>query len=104
MDISEKIYHEVKVVPLSPWGPTQHTVRIAPGIYWISTSSHGGYYISQERLADMPRKYKKLVFLHDEPQWFEEDSAFIAVVLTWPKLFPKEHVTQALSYFSKIKE
>ena len=91
-----KTYYEIDFVPPSPWGPAQSTTQIAPGIYWISTASHGGYYISQERLADMPQKYKQLVWIKDRPNWFEEDCAWIAVVLTWPKLFSKAVVNAAL--------
>jgi len=35
----------------TPWGPSQTSREIAPGICFYSTASHGGYYLSPDRFA-----------------------------------------------------
>jgi hypothetical protein len=38
----------------TPWGSSQSSRELAPGIVRYDTASHGGYYLSPERVAQMP--------------------------------------------------
>jgi len=67
----------------SPWGQIDNCETIAPGIYRVSTSSHGGYILSPQRLAAMPKALR----LHNDNH-FEEDCEWCLVVLSFPDLFP----------------
>ncbi|HEX4609801.1 MAG TPA: hypothetical protein VH092_16500, partial [Urbifossiella sp.] len=39
----------------TPWGASQSSREIAPGIIRYDTASHGGYYVSPERMLTMPK-------------------------------------------------
>lgn len=64
------------------WGHAQEASEIAPGIYHIVTGGHGGYYLSPERYEQMPEQLRQCSFTKD--RFFEEDSSYIAVELTFP--------------------
>ncbi len=55
----------------SPWGHIQDADQIAPGIWSVSTASHGGFYLSQQRMAALPDYLK--VNTYGQTCWFEED-------------------------------
>jgi len=38
----------------SPWGEVQHSSELAPGIWQVMTASHGGIFLSRQRLDAMP--------------------------------------------------
>lgn len=72
----------------SLWGPIEHCETIAPGIYRVTTLSHGGYLLCDERLAQMPPALR-----HPEGHAFEEDCRWCLVVLAFPDLFsPETHI------------
>lgn len=56
----------------TPWGPSQHTENIAPGLTWVTTASHGG--------------------------WLEEDCDSAAAPLIWPDLFKPSSVAAAVDH------
>lgn len=64
------------------WGHAQEASEIAPGIYHIVTGGHGGYYLSPERYEQMPEQLRQCSFTKD--RFFDEDSSYIAVELTFP--------------------
>jgi len=51
----------------TPWGPAQRAERVADGIVFVPTDGHGGYKLSPERNAAIPRPYRK------SSGWYEED-------------------------------
>ena len=55
---------------LTPWGPGQHLYRIAEGIDYITTASHGGLRLSAERVKQLPASYKPFT---GDKKWAEED-------------------------------
>lgn len=65
------------------WGGRQTRDCIAPGIWWVSTASHGGAWLAPERLAAMPEALRAV----GEGPWFEEDCAWSAVALAFPAEF-----------------
>ena len=71
--------------PATPWGVPDSVRCIAAGIWWVSTPSHGGYWLSPDRLAAMPEPFKVLkTFGSVGPQWFEEDCDWAIVALAFP--------------------
>ena len=71
-------------ITTTPWGKPDTQTVIAEGIIAVTTPSHGGIWLSPERLAEMPEHLRSCSFTHDN--WFEEDTAWCAVALTWPLL------------------
>ena len=78
----------------SPWGPVQSATDVAPGIWFVSTESHGGYLLSNERRFAMPVHLKE-VFTFAGGNWFEEDCDWAIVALAFPDLFPPEALPHA---------
>jgi hypothetical protein len=52
----------------TPWGPAQHQEKVADGIVFVPTEGHGGYKLSKERNAAIPRPYRSA------SGWYEEDT------------------------------
>jgi len=70
----------------TPWGTSQLTEKIAPGIMSYVTASHGGYHLSPSRMASLPDAFKTAKpFLSDG--WFEEDCDWAIVFLAFPTEF-----------------
>lgn len=79
----------------TPWGSSQTIERVADGIRFISTASHGGYHLSPERWAVLIAEFPAFKPWAG-PQWLEEDCDCALVVLTWPELFTDHAVFFAL--------
>jgi hypothetical protein len=73
----------------SPWGQPQGWEKVIPGVWQCHTASHGGWWLSDERLAAMP-EYLKAQTFNRAKQWFEEDSDWALVVRAWPDEFDEE--------------
>lgn len=72
----------------SPWGKPQGWSKVIPGVWSCHTASHGGWWLTPERLEAMPDELKALTFGHSAP-WFEEDSDWALVVRAFPDEFPE---------------
>jgi len=73
----------------TPWGCADHVAAIAPGIWHVTTPSHGGYRVSLPQLAAIPVAWRAAsVNGQGMRGWFEEDCDWCMVTLTWPELFP----------------
>ena len=85
----------------TPWGEAQSISSVADGIIFVSTASHGGFWLSLKRLLEMPHKLREVgteSTLHGDdpwPGWFEEDCEASAVILGFPDEFSKEAVGHA---------
>lgn len=76
---------------MTPWGPAQEATELAPGVTVYSTAGHGGIHLSEERNALVKKKYRRFAALWSKgwgDAWYEEDCAALAVVATYPELFP----------------
>ena len=81
---------EPEATDASPWGPIQYAHNLAEGIVFVSTASHGGFWLSQERRDAVPALWRRYAahWAHGwGDQWYEEDCARSAVILTFPDVF-----------------
>lgn len=86
----------------SPWGSIQNVEHVADGIDFVSTASHGGFRISLERFAEMPRPLRQCTtFTWEGFAWFEEDCDWTAVYLAFPLEFLK---FDGMDKFQKINK
>ena len=84
----------------TPWGKPERTITVAKGIKWISTASHGGYWLSHERMLQMPEHLRKCSYTGDN--FFEEDCSWCAVVLAFPYVFGAQDYAQAKSIYENF--
>ncbi len=73
----------------TPWGLSQHALRYADGIVAHSTASHGGFALSTERNLLVTSA------LRAADGFYEEDCAWVAVVIAYPDLFTDFEKRQA---------
>jgi len=78
----------------TPWGEAQNTTKIADGIFFVSTASHGGFWLSRQRLNEMPKALRQGKFTK-RAHWFEEDCEYVRVAIAFPQWFPSIKEEQA---------
>ena len=61
-----------KTSDMTPWGVAQTIEPIAEGIVFVTTPSHGGLWLSPERVAALPEGYQPFT-CPETRQWAEED-------------------------------
>ena len=74
----------------SPWGHIQDAEQIVPGIWSVSTASHGGFYLSEQRMSALPNHLK--VNIYGQNCWFEEDVEVSLVLLGFAEEFASHPV------------
>lgn len=79
----------------TPWGFSQDSHTIAPGIVRHDTPSHGGYSLSPDRLAEMPAALRAFPPFAGEG-WYEEDCDWAVVVLAFPLAFSHRQIAAAV--------
>ena len=82
------------------WGRADEEQELAPGIVRYWTPSHGGYELSDERMAEMPAHLRACSFTGDN--CFEEDASWCAVALNWPLLFRDDDVDAARKTYEQF--
>ncbi len=80
----------------TPWGESQQTDTIAPGITRVSTASHGGFIISAERRAAMPDTLREFSTFAGGNA-YEEDCDAAIVIAAFPQHFSAAQVASAVS-------
>ena len=58
----------------SPWGKVQHCDTLCPGVFLVSTASHGGTMIAKDMAAALSPAARKCGFKQGGYLCFEEDS------------------------------
>ena len=79
----------------TPWGPSQHQHQIADGIVQVSTASHGGILLSNERNTKLRKTFP------DFTNWaggnaYEEDCDVSVVILAFPECFDDAAIREAV--------
>ena len=102
--LADRIKQIVSGAPTgSPWGRIQTCEQIHPGIWHVTTASHGGLYLSDDRVEQM-----KLLLGDDyntfcgEPQWFEEDCDWALVAIAFRNEFDSKRVQGAINLSRSI--
>lgn len=80
----------------TPWGVADQVRIVAPGIVWCETPSHGGYWLSKERLAQMDPALRSFRPFTGKAAWFEEDCDWAVVVVAFPTFFDPPAVEAAV--------
>ena len=62
----------------SPWGTIDDATKLADGIVFVSTPSHGGIWLSPDRVAQLPKGYDSFI---GSNTWHEEDND--APMIAW---------------------
>lgn len=85
----------------SIWGAIQSATELAPGIWSVSTASHGGLIISEERFNAMPAALRDIETFNQGAgvPVYEEDCDWCIPVLAWPTQFDAAMVLQAKRTF-----
>lgn len=69
-----------------PWGVIEHAAEIAPGWWSVTTSRHGGFVLSLERLATIPLEHRSASLgSHGLFGYFEEDRDWSIVAVAFPE-------------------
>jgi len=80
----------------SPWGAIDRVTEIAPGIVFVSTSSHGGFHLDDERNAQVPLRWRETSWNRQGMAgWYEEDCDWCLVALTFPNVFESDERQKA---------
>lgn len=58
----------------TPWGAPDHAEQVLPGIWRVSSPSHGGYVLSDERQGEMPEALRR------DDHFYEEDVDYALVL------------------------
>lgn len=76
----------------TPWGPPQEVKKIAEGLFWIDTASHGGYWLSPELNKKVPLRDRRRTFCQlGMKGWYEEDEDSDLIHYHFrDRLFPEE--------------
>lgn len=78
----------------TPWGAAQHETKYAPGIVFVSTSSHGGFILSGDAAAHVRKLFPDFkTFAGGDA--YEEDCDFAIVIIAFPHLFNDEKLYAA---------
>lgn len=86
----------MNVIRSSPWGAVQDSEVIADGIVYVSTASHGGIWVSADRLPRIQKVFQDYAeYWSGSCQWFEEDCAAQCVVVSFPEYFGPDQVESA---------
>lgn len=73
-----QVKSHVRVGMRTPWGKADHIRVYAEGIAFVGTPGHGGIKLDRKRQAAMPAA------LRIGGGWYEEDVAYVRVVLAFP--------------------
>lgn len=79
----------------TPWGLADCVTAHGPGIVSVSTPSHGGFRVDRELRERIPSAWRDFAWRWSKGfgvrgEWFEEDFAAWAVVLTFSDRFEVE--------------
>jgi hypothetical protein len=89
----------------TPWGlaaPSEVETIEEDGVYFVSTASHGGYYVTPDAIDAIPGDWREATFNRQGCNgWFEEDCDWAIVALTFPRLFGPQALDSARDIFER---
>jgi hypothetical protein len=81
----------------TPWGPSQHSEKLAHGIVRYSTAGHGGIHLSPTRNVQVHPAWRI------EGGWYEEDLDWNIVAYHFPEAFP-DTVVDGKSFRERVDQ
>lgn len=84
-----------KVGDVTPWGVAQTAEKLCDGVILYGTGSHGGYWVSNERMEQMPELLRGCSTFAGRG-WYEEDVDAMLVILAFPRYFEDKTLWQVL--------
>lgn len=84
---SDEYHWTLQVGGPSPWGPIESVMVIDSGICAVTTAGHGGIWVKDDKLREMPWELRCLKSKYAPPGWYEEDCDWAIVVAAFPHLF-----------------
>lgn len=87
---------KTELPPITPWGAIHTKDETVEGLVFISTASHGGYYVTPELWAILLAKFPGFIPFAGEG-WLEEDVDWSMVPLAFPELFGDEVIRDAVT-------
>lgn len=85
----------------TPWGAAQFVLDVLPGIKSVSTASHGGYWLDDDRLARFVAVFPDFPRWSGSPAWFEEDCDWAAVAVLFPEAFTDAQLSSAVGIMER---
>lgn len=79
----------------TPWGAVQSAYQWADGLYILSTASHGGLWLSPDRVSELRSLFPEFTPCAGWP-WLEEDCDLSLAMLAWPDLFLPVEIREAV--------
>jgi hypothetical protein len=77
----------------TPWGMADGITEVGMGILCVQTPSHGGYYVPDSVLHQIPHKLQVWAAeCSGSRNWYEEDCCWAAVCYAFPYLFPLDAI------------
>ena len=86
----------------SPWGAIDHSTELKPGIWSVSTPSHGGFWLAPDRLRELRKAFDFTPFAGGP--WFEEDQDVAAVIIAFEADFTDEEIFFAVEMVDRCCE
>lgn len=86
----------------SPWGKIDAASQVLPGIWEVSTPSHGGFIISEDRKAEMPLALRNYPTFCGKPLAYEEDCDKMLVLLAYFDEFVQKEGDELLNKLPRV--
>lgn len=74
----------------TPWGTCDACDEEAPGITFVTTTSHGGYFLDDDRQAKVRALFPALA--DEDGSWYEEDCMWAVVALVFHEIIKQEQM------------
>ncbi len=87
----------------TPWGAAETVTPVCAGVVFVSTPSHGGYYVAPEQRGRIAALVQARTFLsRGLLGWFEEDCDWRHVCRAFPAAFPAQ-AHEAAARFADVR-
>ena len=89
----------------TPWGRPDHIEPLADGFYFVSTPSHGGYFVPENYRHLIPLAWREATWNRQGMSgWFEEDCDWCLVAVCFTRLFSEDAIEPAKRAFEWFAE
>ena len=86
------------------WGEADTILPIAQGIHLVTTSTHGGYVLSEDRIEVLKQMFPSVETCQGDDRYWEEDCDWVYVALAFPEHFDDDFVQLATRLYQREEE